>query len=187
MAIPNTFSGGVNTSFSSELNTNFTYLENKVDETPKWNLLETLSPSSVATITTGTLVAYDQYLVIFDDVVCENASNQTFFMRFNGDTGANYDSLVGVTWATGQNQIAICKGKSTSNIVGEILIGGKTVAATSGELPCNISLLGGTNADIFLKGAWIGGNATQITSLTIFTLAASSDFSGTIKVYGRSF
>lgn len=150
-----------------------------------WKLLETLSPSAVSSIGTGALAAYDEYLVVWKDIV-PNTGGPDLNVRFNSDnTAANYErtyynGTTGFSNATAGIQLE--RLATDFRAIGEAIISGKTGAVASGRL--GVHILANNPDSAGMWGAWTGGNAVQITSMQFST--TSGTITGTIKVYGRS-
>lgn len=148
-------------------------------------LLETLSPSGVATISTaGTLKAFDEYVIDIETI--QGADGDEFRMRINADsTASHYESVyVNSTPALAKT------GGETSAYVGELhtrhcLTGQLNINGISGvhaDGRCGIAMhVANSVVDRGLHAWWNGGNATQITS---FTFLGGSNFTGKIRVYG---
>ena len=62
-----------------------------------WTLAETLSPSSVNTITSSTFTAADAWMIIVDVVRSGSSGGSLMRMRVNGDSGNNYGSIRATT------------------------------------------------------------------------------------------
>jgi len=187
MAIRNTF---VAVSDGDQLNEGyFNGIYNTVDETPKWNFIETLSLSAGTTVTTtGTITVYDEYLVVIESLV--GSSNNDLRLRINGDTGTNYDFLRfdvgGNTILPAIAYIILCGLSTTNKTTGSFVISGKTAAVASGELSIVNNIAGALRVnEVYGIAAWAGGNATQVTDFTLFNNSGNS--TGTFHVYGRTF
>lgn len=153
-----------------------------------WELLETLNPSAVNTITTtGTIQVCAFYKVVFKEVF--GSAVQEFRLRLNADAGNNYDGIyiqgAGLVEDINNTMITLCSMRPTEiPVTGEVLIEGKTQAVANGELSILNNSAGGINGAIIgLRGMWAGGNATQVTSINF---SANNNFTGTIEVYGRN-
>lgn len=149
-----------------------------------WTFIELLQPSAAASATTASMAAYDQYLVIWQ-LTASAASNHE--IRVNGSS-ANYTKLyitgTTVTSSSAQTGVLIGGGTTTGKCSGCVLLDGITRAVASGEISFAIwAGLGSTFRG--LSGTWNGGNATQVTTITITTNTGT--ITGKISVYGRNF
>lgn len=166
-------------------------LQIKESNIPIWHLIETLSPSTASTITTtGTLTAYDEYMVQFNLTRDDAGATDNLLLRINADTGSNYtDKYINGTTntSTGPNTSGfVCTMTNTHRVRGKIIYCGKTAAHASGTLAYRNEVISTGTGIVVLYGFWAGGNNTQITSLTFLRNGAALTFSGTIKVYGRN-
>ena len=68
---------------------------------PNWQLLQTATPSGVATITFSGLANYARYRILIPNLIC-TTSLAWLELRMNADTGANYSDscLIGQAAAT---------------------------------------------------------------------------------------
>lgn len=165
----------------------FNGIYDTVDETPKWVLLETLSPSGVSTVTSSALAAYDQYLLIFNNFISTSAAGDLILIRFNGDTGNNYTyQIANAAVQVAQTGILIFYAIDQNRVSGEIHITGVTGTQIDGKLGVRSMIASSGGAAFPFGGEWQGGNATQISTMTIYS-SGSTNFSGAIKIYGRSF
>jgi len=153
--------------------------------------LETLTPSGVSTITSSSLSAYDEYIVV--GRVSNTGAGDQLRMQINGDTGSNYRSkyFSGTT----------CVAATSTSIIGCDLGGdmvhaiyfrimGKTANASNGYthgyiLACNA----GSGSVSGLYCDWTASTAqTQITSFTFFNSGAKNFPTGTkFEIFGRNF
>ena len=151
-----------------------------------WTKLETLKPSAASSATTGTLTAYDEYLVYFQ---LRGSTQATLQLQLNGDTGTNYaeryinDSET-ISVASSQNEVLIVTIDSAFPGTGILLIQGVTAAVASGEGAISISA-SGRNNDVGIEGRWQGGNATQVSTITL--KPSTGNFTGNISVFGRNY
>lgn len=153
----------------------------------EWTLLTTLSPSGVSTITASSLAAYAAYKVVVLNTISGNAAEDWLALRFNGDTGANYQykyiSGTTVTSTTGATSLLFAESTNNLRTYAEALIAG-----ISGGY-CNVNTYpsfpqGGVGTPrTFLGGNWAVANSTQINSITVMS---GQTFTGTIYVYGRN-
>jgi hypothetical protein len=157
-------------------------------EVAKWNLIETLSPSAATTITsTGTLPVYDEYKVrVKLSIPTFSGSPENLLLQLNGDTGSNYYTMAQDGGGTNASFLLAAVNTTQNMIYGEVALLGKTAAVSSGTLPIVINMIGTANY-CRLGGHWIGGNATQITSMTFLRGGSLFTFTGSIKIYGRNF
>jgi len=153
----------------------------------QWRLLETLNPSGVASITSGTLTACSVYKVDFQDMTAD-ASNSNLLLRFNGDTGVNYDhtyiSAGAVVTGGGATSMLIGSLSSTGltfRNCGQLIINGKTKTIASGRI--NVAGIVGDVRANGLVGSWIGGSAVQVSTMTF--LAGAGNMTGKIRIYGK--
>jgi hypothetical protein len=154
-----------------------------------WVLIETLEPSAATTITSGTLDAYDQYLIDVD-VSTTEAVTQNFHMRINGDTGTNYtyqDAVDGsFAETTGGSSMVISKSfyASARGIVGSLLMNGKAGPSGNPQVAVINNNLTGESRKTFISGKVVSmSNNEQVSELNFFS---SNAFTGKIKIYGRS-
>jgi len=152
-----------------------------------WTPLETLSISGATVTTSGTLGAYDEYRIV-GHIASDDATVRLTRLQMNTDTGANYAhrTIQGttVTDTSGDGHISLAQHNNTTPANVDITIQGLTEAITNGKLAVCGSAFGALANLSFLGGYWIGGNATQITTFTIESSAASS---GEFEIYGRNF
>lgn len=154
----------------------------------KWALIETLSPSGVASISsTGTLKVYDEYKIIISDLLL--AENGYINLSMNSDSGNNYQifyfDTTTLTYAGSQSSIKLMYGGTLHPINIEIVMNGKTPAVASGCITANIVASGSFNHIQGLGGVWIGGNATQLTSISIVA-SGTTISSGKVQIFGRN-
>jgi hypothetical protein len=146
-------------------------------------LLETLSPSAVSSVTSGTLTAYDLYIVYFE-LVNNKATPEYTSMYFNGDTtAANY--LIDYQNATivnndPNNLINLGSSDSTSSYVGQAIIG----RSPKGSLNIHgVSVQCSYPAGIHgTSGRY--KSASDISTISI--KAQTSTITGKIRIYGRN-
>lgn len=155
-----------------------------------WELLETLSFSADATLTTAALPARSLYKIVFKN--CVLSADTSVFIQVNGITGAVYYYLS--TDATGagveaNNQVAIgavLTGNAVASVNGELTISGITKAIASGELMfySNFAYDGqGGAATRCVAGRVIAGSAVQITDFTVFVTGQT--ITGDVEIFGR--
>ena len=153
----------------------------------KCELLETLTYSGDSTKTTaGTLTAYEEYMIV-GRLVNDGVTNTDIGLRFNADSGNNYREHyvdgAGNVSNSGVNNILV-HNLSSYNYKTQffLFMNGKSSPQASGT--CGVCICsGGSTTQRGLSGNWIGGNATQITSITIFS---GQNMTGEVKVYGRN-
>ena len=158
----------------------------KLADVDQWELLEEMTLSSDASKTSGTLDAKDQYKVYID--LTDSHASSNLYIQFNGDTAGNY-SGIHISAGTNTTYSSANQGwlGGTTNLVpynGYVIVTGVTGAVASGQLGFHVFNGGYSSGQVALCGQWIGGNATQITSMT-FGSSAPGSLSGTIKIYGR--
>lgn len=155
----------------------------------EWTAIETLSPSAVTTITTSALPVYDMYKLVLN---LSPSATDNINIRLNGDSGATqyYNMGVvstGVSTGNGSSCVIMTVGANTDKIQGEILIGGKSPAVASGKVGISINVGCGANTNaVMFAGSYKAGNATQISSATIFSSGGVVTITGKIVVYGRN-
>ena len=151
-----------------------------------WTLLETLSPSGAATISSGTLTAQDMYMVVIR-VVCVYTSSEDLIMRLNGDTDSDYSfqtlTTTTLTSTTGTNRI----------LIGEFSAGGNEIAGVL-YLPGTrgadvIPIIGKAVSDSSTKKMFIGGQYAASANITSFTFLGylNGTITGKIEIWGRQF
>ena len=180
-----------NTIETAELTANsVTYA--KLGDVHKWELLETLEPSGVTTITsTGTLTAYTRYKVIFYLTTPEATNVENVSIRFNADATAIYSNqyIAGTTVTNVQNtnQIRVSTMFDRYPAIGNIEFNGVSPAHANGEIQVTGSgstSAGATYSHKFMAGEYTIGNAQQITSITM--ISDQDGMTGTIQIYGSA-
>jgi len=154
----------------------------------EWIHLETLSASADTTVTSGALAAYDQYKVK-TALLAATAGTPDLQMRFNTDSGTNYHNLYmdGTTPTSSTTSTFLTVGTLNNGMesMAEVILRGITSATANGALGFTVvaDWVGGGARG--LGGIWKGGNAVQITSVTVFP--ASDDMTGKVEIFGRNF
>lgn len=149
-------------------------------------LLETLSYSAETTKTTGTLTAYNKYIIKSKNLSFAASSNY-LNLQINGDSSNNYstrrhNTSTTINTAANQTKIEIMEVNSLYNHGFEISIEGITKAIASGILSFSAIEINGLYSGLkLIDGKWSGGNATQITS---FTLYSGTNITGDIEIWG---
>jgi hypothetical protein len=155
---------------------------------PNWQLVQTASPSSVATVTFSGLSGYSKYrLVAFNLTVASN--NPGFSIRLNGDAGANY-FYMGITMAgsslgggasviSNQIQITTNPGGSLAGIVlaeidHALMLGPKIVTSTGMQQGFG-----------YINQLGMYQTSALATSLTFFALSGNT-YSGTLTLLGAN-
>lgn len=161
----------------------FEKLESSIQD---WEHLETLTFSAETTKTSGTLTAYDEYLLKFRSVT--GSATDNIQIRLNGDTATNYfyTDLTNVTLTKTSNgtTILVTGITTTGSVVGEVIIGGKSKAIASGGINVVMNTQGTNNVQ-GLIGYWLAGNATQVSTITILTNGTAS-LTGNVEIWGRN-
>lgn len=158
----------------------------------EWTLISSLSPSNVTTITSGALQACSAYRIV---MLLTSSGYDTLALRFNSDSTAAHYADCGITPTAFNGHASAAQmiiatfdnvGTQTTTCI-ELLFNGKTPAVAGGTVGVAINsplhALAGTTQ---LGGVWLGGNAQQISTFTLFTSGAAVTFSGKILIYGRS-
>lgn len=137
-----------------------------------WQLLQTLSPSGVNTITSSASLSGYKTIMCTFSLTCAVADRARFY--FNGDTGNNYSSVVfnGTASATLTTAIETRAANSTTLQTGNAIIYYANIAAPKVVDICSNSAVG--------KASWL--TASALSSITFITNA--ENFDGTIKIYG---
>ena len=158
-----------------------------------WTLLQTLSPSSDKTISTSSFSAHALLMMLIDLYLpsTSETANYTLRMRFNGDTGDNYDFMhvagTAVINSSSQTSILIMgmQKSSISNVryrsIAHLIIGGKTPGSGSYSAVGVAAMVGSSVHSLarLLQGNW-ECNGDNITQITFFCPEA---FTGKIMVY----
>lgn len=130
---------------------------------PTWTSLSSGTPSG-STYTVSSLSGYNQFFVMFESISTNSSAGPTITMRFNADSGANYD-----VWAHN--------------------FGGGDYTA-SGATSLNLLTIGANVASGFVGGVWIqNSNSTGNKFGTIVTsgnFSPSDNKTGTFRYAGTS-
>ena len=151
-----------------------------------WELLETLTYSANATKTSGTLKVCGEYKVVVD---VSGSAAADIKIRYNGDSGNNYYVFLFInvtpTYAAAANNAGIMSVEPTVPGYAVIQTQGKCQAVASGSLVGTVEAAGFTAAGKFrgISIRWLGGNATQISNMTVY--ASAGNLTGTVKIYGK--
>lgn len=136
------------------------------------------------TLTISSIPVFDEYMI---QTNLSNAQvNDTLLLRFNGDTGNNYQQfwIQGTTVSTAASQVWINAGGLSNTSKSSLMAFFPGKCDSSGGLvqvsfmPCGI-----LNHRVGLMGAWNGGADTQINSVTFVTTSATA---GPVVVFGRN-
>lgn len=171
-------------------------------------LLETLTPSAVATIACGASIitsAFDHYVIEFENVI-PATGNAGLLLRFSIDGGSNYDATNYVASIVGTIGAGDATFRSDSLTTGVLLTGRNTsfdgVATTAALGASGTVNMRNPNsaANKFVNGtsAWRSGNAARTNVATIgaemtttsvinrvqFLFTAGNITSGKIRIYG---
>lgn len=154
-----------------------------------WVLLETSSPAGTATtVTSGTLAAYDEYMV-YCALRCATAAGDLVAQFGDGavDTGNNYvvryiNNTTNTTTAPVASIMLGTIGTTyRSNII--LRVRGKT-DATDTAMGCVVigtcDTAGGKTGQ---GGAWVSGTSKQIDLIRI---SGATNITGTIQIFGRT-
>jgi len=149
-----------------------------------WELLETLTFSADTTQTSGALTAFKEYAVVIKDFVCAVATD--LYIRVNGDSGANYETLWSAgtvfTYTAGATEFIIQLMDTNALTNGMVTLEGKTGSTAGGQLALR-TYIQGRSTYVCWYGYWFGGNATQLSTITLF---GTQNFTGTAQIWGRN-
>jgi hypothetical protein len=162
-------------------------------QTKVWQLLNTLQITAASTGTTPALTAFNKYMLEIEVTVPSTTAAELYGLRFNGDVGNNYTTHYLVTALDTQTDGSTSVGylfstaAGTQRIFCTVFLEGITQAQASGQLSWNSGLAGDPVAGnrLGLHGFWVGGNATQISTIT-FLNGGAHNMTATVKVYGSN-
>jgi len=150
-----------------------------------WTLLETLSPSAVASIDSSTLTAQDLYMVLLR-LSGAYATESRLGMQLNGDTGNNYSATFAdqttLTQVLDNAILNLCSFDDTyPQMVGRILLPGKLGAVY-------VPISGHVSPSHYTYNRFLSGDYNASANITQFTfLAGVGTITGKIKIYGMNF
>jgi hypothetical protein len=166
-------------------------------------LSTTTFDNTVTTYTVSSIAqTYKHLLVVGNGLQTSNASTDTVYFRFNGDTGSNYSFAC--------SQVANGASQAHSTLNGDKLFGGtNTIAnmALTGDASSrfgnfvldiydytatsykSLNYIGGSHSDgngwnSPARGLW--NNTAAITSITLASNVAANLKAGTVRIYGVS-
>lgn len=153
-----------------------------------WTILETITPAAATTITSSALPVYDEYMITFH--LKGSVANANLNMRINGVTSAGaytYAHFSGSTYTYVSSATTAIVGYviSSTNVEGMIRIAGKTVALAGAALGFSCLPNGHPSIGGAVSGAFNGGNAVQVSTITLFP--GSGNITGKVEIYGRNF
>lgn len=154
-----------------------------------WTELETLTPTSGTSISTGTLTAYDEYLIVVDAI--EQSGAGTFELRVDSDAGANYNfreiDSAGVSNTTGASAFMLTNaGDGAHPLYGEIRVQGKA-STGQGRQKATALFAGGTDtASVMHHGLWDSGIAGHQLDTFTFIISTGAYEVGNIVIFGRT-
>jgi len=156
----------------------------------QWTYITTLQYAAETTKTAGSLAAYDEYFL--GGVISGSTQNDGVKVQLNGDTGTNYTyteygggSMGTTAGATGTTLASFQTANQPAQNIFQTIIAGKTGANANGTAGiCNISMP--NNDNMQFGGNWKGGNAIQVTSITVYR-TGSGTLTGKVDVWGRNF
>lgn len=135
-----------------------------------WTLIEEQTSSSSGVITWNTnLGTYEEYLIT--GIMVKDATDGTFGLRFNGDTGTNYESQVltvtgstvtGAGSATDSSISGMARGIASEHCFIKV-----NIIKKSGKNPVAYGLGGGGGYYKMSCGEW--NNTAALTSIILFT------------------
>jgi len=152
----------------------------------KAQLLETLTYAAETTKTSGTLTAFNKYLVIMN-VSLSTGGN--VYVRFDGDSGANYAYVhiinTTITNTAGATEISVYgNAASTQHAMIVFIVNGVSAPVASGTNRVSVMNGGvgaGTSSQTQFGGNYTHGNAQQIQTIT---LLSGANLTGTAQIYG---
>jgi len=148
----------------------------------KVKLLETLTYTANTTKTSGTLEAFNQYLVVFDVVPTIAGFIQA---RINGLSAGNYYykkvDATALADVSGDSSWLIGRFQSGNRVNGLLTVGGLATVVSCGIVSFSGQSTGAT-ADFILVGEYQHAGQTQTETMTFF--ASGGTLTGTIKIYG---
>lgn len=155
-----------------------------------WTLLETVTFAGETSLSTGTLTAHDEYMIVIKGL--KPAGGGTFRMRIDADTGNNYSfrtvSTTGITNSTSQSSFNLFPDKNGAHpLFGYVFVQGKGAPGQNrNKVTCNLSP-GDLSAAFMLAGTYAEGatSAHQIESFTFFVSSAAIT-SGDVVIFGRT-
>ncbi len=153
--------------------------------------------SNANTLTAITIAARDEIMVVVRLVGYDTAD--TCALRFNGDTGTNYNSrhmsvaVAGTTWSnqfnSGDTMVKLAPSNSVRSRSFSMMIGNHATSYKQVAISSALGGSGATNEPIvsLSSGGWFN-LADQITSVQLITTGANNMLTGTgIAIYGRNF
>lgn len=152
----------------------------------KAQLLETIDLASQTSVTTGTLTAFNNYLIVLENVNGDATSNLQ--MRVNGVTSAVYDRdhiTNGTTGrTTGGTSWVIFSFDPNGNGSGKLLLGGMSASGGTGNIAVSghVGITG--NEQRILSGRVALGTDTQVSTITLFTSGTAFLTGSKAHVYG---
>lgn len=164
-----------------------------------WELIEEATPSGVGTITFSSLGTFTHLEIRYSARSSKAASNEDLNIRFNGDTGNNYDTQIlnsfGSTTASGEGVplaffggIGISASSATAGACGVGTISiydyrGTTFfkSITANALRKDSTASAGNIAQV-MAGAW--RNTAAVTSITLLLQSGNFDAGSKFSLYG---
>lgn len=149
-----------------------------------WTYIKTVETDNQNVITIDSLPAYDEYMVTGKIFLSSALGNVD--CRFNDSAGAlytgNYVANASVAAFTNGTSWNVYNFTATGAIPLSIFIVGKTAAIANGTL--GAICLSGQGTQPLSSCAWAGGNAVQLTKITL-TGASGRTASAKLEIYGR--
>ena len=153
---------------------------------PNWQLLQTATPSSVATVTISGLSGYSKYRILAPNLVA--TGTPILQLRLNGDSGTNYTN--GTVRNTGGSSSTLISG-ALSYINLATSLNSSVPSAVQVDIDHALLLapkfVSGTSSEAFAINTVAGFYVTTVALTSITLLVSASYFStGTIYLLGAN-
>lgn len=153
----------------------------------EWTLLETLNPSAVGSISTGTLPAYRRYKVVATQIT-PSLNGQQIGVRVNGiSSGYDYRYISGTTVSSTTLGIYPFINSATTSgdsINTEVIISGLSSPNANGRIYFSTMPQLDTSGNTMLGGHRNVGASVQVSVINI--VALSGTITGRIKIWGSN-